>query len=250
MTEEEWLTCIQTRPMLRNLLGLLPDELRVQDVESFPFCRGSDRKLRLFACACYRRVSHLLPNDRARAAVEVAERVADGLLPVEELEWAKARIREPIDALEPGWRASRGAERKALLPTHAALSLGLVVLWREAQKAAYYASSNAYLAVGALDESDRRGASERGEEQAQTDLLRDIFGNPLRPVPFAPSWRTSTAASLASHIDATGEFEIMPILADALMDAGCFNNEVLGHCRGSGPHVRGCWVVDLLLDKK
>ncbi|AMV24453.1 hypothetical protein VT84_08650 [Gemmata sp. SH-PL17] len=67
---------------------------------------------------------------------------------------------------------------------------------------------------------------------------------------FSPSWQTSTAVALASQMYESRDFGAMPILADALQDAGCDNADVLVHCRGSGPHVRGCWVVDLLLGKK
>ena len=82
------------------------------------------------------------------------------------------------------------------------------------------------------------------------DVLRDIFGNPFRPVTFSPSWRTDTAVTLARQMyDARG-FSAMPILADALQDAGCDSEDVLNHCRGAGPHVRGCWVVDLVLGKE
>ena len=79
--------------------------------------------------------------------------------------------------------------------------------------------------------------------------MHDIFGNPFRPVAFDPAWRTSTAVELARQMYEAREFSAMPILADALQDAGCENADVLGHCRGPGPHVRGCWVVDLLLGK-
>jgi hypothetical protein len=79
-----------------------------------------------------------------------------------------------------------------------------------------------------------------------TDLLRDIFGNPFRPVAFDPAWRTDTAMSLARVMYETRDFTAMPILADALQDAGCEHADILDHCRGSGPHVRGCCVVDLV----
>jgi hypothetical protein len=83
----------------------------------------------------------------------------------------------------------------------------------------------------------------------QAALLRDIFGNPFRPVAFAPSWRTSTAVGLARTMFESRDFAAMPVLADALEEAGCDNPDVLAHCRGPGPHVRGCWVVDLVLGK-
>jgi hypothetical protein len=80
-------------------------------------------------------------------------------------------------------------------------------------------------------------------------LLRDIFGNPFRPVSFDPAWRMGNVLSLAQAIYDERAFERLPILADALEDAGCTNADVLGHCRGGGEHVRGCWVVDLVLGK-
>ncbi|WP_315854050.1 hypothetical protein [Gemmata palustris] len=81
-------------------------------------------------------------------------------------------------------------------------------------------------------------------------IIRDIFGNPFRPVAFSPSWRTSTAIAIASQMYESRDFSAMPILADALQDAGCDNANVLDHCRSPGPHVRGCWVVDLVLGKE
>jgi hypothetical protein len=83
----------------------------------------------------------------------------------------------------------------------------------------------------------------------EVDLLRDIFGNPFRPVAFDPAWRTVTTVALANLIDQDRDFTPMPILADALQDAGCDDADILDHCRGPGPHVRGCWVVDLVLGK-
>ena len=81
-------------------------------------------------------------------------------------------------------------------------------------------------------------------------LIHEVVGNPFRPVSFSPSWRTDTAVSLAKQMYESREFGAMPILADALQDAGCDNDDILSHCRGPGPHVRGCWVVDLVLEKE
>jgi hypothetical protein len=82
------------------------------------------------------------------------------------------------------------------------------------------------------------------------ELALELVGpNPFRPVAFDASWQTDTAVSLAKHIYESRDFSAMPILADALQDAGCDSGEVLDHCRGPGPHVRGCWVVDLVLSK-
>ena len=80
-------------------------------------------------------------------------------------------------------------------------------------------------------------------------IVRDVFGNPFRPVVFSPEWRTDTVLALTRQMYAAREFGAMPILADALQDAGCDNTDILEHCRGDGPHVRGCWVVDLVLGK-
>jgi hypothetical protein len=90
----------------------------------------------------------------------------------------------------------------------------------------------------------------RREEQFQVSLLRDIFGNPFRAVAVKSSWRSSTVVSLAQAIYEEPAFDRLPILADALEDAGCDHADILEHCRGPGPHVRGCWVVDLILGKE
>src|SRR5262249_38698799 len=262
MTRREWLACTDPNPMLRFLLGT--DSPRVQDVEAFPACKGSHRKLRLFACACYARVRHLLPNPLARTAVEVAERCGDGEVAAEDLRLADVRLRESIDALEGRWRASRGAERTALLPEHDALALAGVVCWSEAPKAAYYASSNAYYAAAAIANPDKPtsdpgfSASRTAEERAQADLLRDLFGPyPLYPTRVDPSWRTETVVVLARA--AYQERELpggrldparLAVLADALEDAGATAADLLAHLRGPGPHVRGCFAVDQLLGRK
>ena len=67
---------------------------------------------------------------------------------------------------------------------------------------------------------------------------------------FDPSWRTTTVVAPAQGIRAESAFDHLPILADALQDAGCDHTDILEHCRGPGPHVRGCWVVDLVLGKE
>ncbi len=79
------------------------------------------------------------------------------------------------------------------------------------------------------------------------DLLRCVAGNPFRSVQFDPAWRTSTAAGLAGAIHAERAFDRLPILADALEDAGCDDAEVLAHCRADAAHARGCWVVEAIL---
>jgi hypothetical protein len=103
----------------------------------------------------------------------------------------------------------------------------------------------------AVREAMRAIGSGESEQAALVALIRDIFGNPFRPpVEFFPEWRTDTVIAIARTMYASRDFSGMPILADALQDAGCDSEDILTHCRGGGPHVRGCWVVDLVLEKE
>jgi hypothetical protein len=79
-------------------------------------------------------------------------------------------------------------------------------------------------------------------------VMREIFANPFRPLEFDPAWRTTSVVQLAQRIYESREFFAMPVLADALQNAGCDNAAVLDHCRAPGQHLRGCWVLDLVLD--
>lgn len=81
-------------------------------------------------------------------------------------------------------------------------------------------------------------------------IIHEIYGNPFRSVVVEASWLTTDARLLAGGIYTDRAFDRMPILADALQDAGCDNDDILNHCRGPGPHVRGCWVIDLVLGKE
>jgi hypothetical protein len=81
-------------------------------------------------------------------------------------------------------------------------------------------------------------------------LIRELFGNPFRPITLPSSWRSDTVLSLARQMYESRDFVAMPILADALQDAGCDSDDILEHCRGPGPHVRGCWVADRVLNKE
>jgi hypothetical protein len=254
MTESEWDACAKPQRMLRFLLGT--DYPRIQDVEAFPACKTSDRKLRLFACHCFGRLRHLFASPLAEAAAKVAALFAEGVATSEELRRADALLRQALDEMEDGWRASRGAERTALLPRHEALALAFQATRPEAPKAAYYASSNAYLAADAITSPgatphDRNfHARQVAEERAQADLLRELIGPlPFRTVPIDAAWLSGSVVQVAQAIYEEKRFEDMGILADALEEAGCDNAEILSHCRGKGPHVRGCWVVDALLGK-
>jgi hypothetical protein len=187
------------------------------------FLRGkaSDRKLRLFCVACFPLARSYDPDDGTRLlngpTIEFVMRFADGLASVEEMRSV--------------WRA-RGFAATVPSPEHP-------FEW----------------AVGFLQRAEREEALGAQPQRFPTrqELIapfRDIFGNPFRQPNFDSAWRTDTALSLARQMYESREFGAMPILADALQDAGCDNDDVLNHCRGSGPHVRGCWVVDLLTGRK
>jgi hypothetical protein len=215
------------------------------------FLRGkaSDRKLRLFACACCRRIWHLLPDALTKEAVETAERYADGLVDQAELIGAGRHI--------PGYEAGINAVTNAAY---------LVTL--DARLAVYGTSdilpstvpSNAVQAACKRWEQSGRVvvvAAMRSEWEAQSARISDIFGNPFRPVSLAPAWLTPAVRNLAQ---AAYDNRLLPsglldnaglaVLADALEEAGCTSADILSHLRGPGPHVRGCFVLDLLLGKE
>jgi hypothetical protein len=112
-----------------------------------------------------------------------------------------------------------------------------------------YSDGRPYLWVVQADDHDNQW-DKPWDQATGLPLLHCVFGNPFRPVTFSPSWRTDTVVSLAAQMYESRDFGAMPILADALQDAGCDSDDILNHCRGDGPHVRGCWVVDLVLGKE
>jgi hypothetical protein len=100
----------------------------------------------------------------------------------------------------------------------------------------------------AQQQKTRREAAQKAEAAVQCDLYRDVFRYPYDPPPFDPQWRTDTVVTIADGIFRDRAFDRLPILADALEDAGCDAADVLAHCRADRPHVRGCWVIELVLD--
>jgi hypothetical protein len=108
---------------------------------------------------------------------------------------------------------------------------------------------SAFSVQSVFHDSAHAAADPEAEYAVQADLFRCVFQNPFRPVAFVSGWRTDTTVALARQMYEAREFGAMPILADALQDAGCDSADILDHCRGSGPHVRGCWVLDLVLGK-
>jgi hypothetical protein len=234
MNETSWRCC--TDPAL--LLRFGQDDLAA-------------RKLRLFACHCVRRVWPLLTREAVRKAVETAERFADG---------AAER-----DELRAGWQAVRKALSTAPLGTRWEDALMAALDATSEQLSAFYAGNAARSAALALDadwrkthaKADRPADRERmrsgsPEERArQCKVLRDLL--PFEPVEVDPAWRAwagGQVVALAQTIYDEQRWQDLPVLADALEEAGCADERVLLHCRGGALHARGCWLVDRLLDKE
>jgi hypothetical protein len=209
----------------------------------------SHRKLRLFACACCRRGCNLSHGGPIRDAVETSERYADGLATVGELRAAAERCRAWLGGshLAAGaWVASPGVWEAVFFEADVN-GRRVAAGWHNGDlpdpppDAALFSSRLAR------------------EQEAQTSLLRDIIG-PLRPSPRIPasafSWNDGCAVKVATAAyderrpDGTVDGDRLAVLADALEEAGCTDAAILSHCRGPGPHVRGCWAVDMLLGKE
>jgi hypothetical protein len=218
VNEAEWLACADPTRML----GCSPGRL-------------STRTLLLWQVACCRRMGTIVRSKWLRQAISVMEQVADGDLPYSSL---RGYSRER-------WEAFPALNHAGLWETAEAV---LVVVERPDYPS--YASVSVVEAVTRVAHVAERAAVRETEQRGHCDLVRDIIGNPFRPVSFDPAWRTETAVAVASQMYESRDFGAMPILADALQDAGCTSEDILNHCRGPGPHVRGCWVVDLVLGKE
>jgi hypothetical protein len=210
--------------------------------------RLSDRKRRLFAVACCRRFAHLFGDVRSLHALEVAERYADGLASEEEREAAEdAAVDVHIMMRESRFSPSavRWSRQAELLTQAAVLAVSPGV---------YYAGDAADYGRLALAASGAGRWVDQEEEARQCRLLRDVAG----PPPFAdhvidPGWLAGNdraAEQVARWLYETKTFADLPILGDALEEAGCTDQRILDHCRLPGEHVRGCWVVDLILEKQ
>ncbi len=204
----------------------------------------SERRILLFNCACCRSVWNRLGVTDREATVQ-AEQGADDPDAIRTLQRSLEPEQTAALALV-GLRDDPVSDNlRAVLTSQTNLRLGLLGNGWGIGSLAHEA---AQLAANTHSQHDQRHAQE-SEELKQTTLLRDIFGNPFRPVAFDPAWRTDTALALARSMYESREFSAMPILADALQDAGCDSDNILNHCREPGTHVRGCWVVDLVLGK-
>jgi hypothetical protein len=193
------------------------------------------RKLRLFGCACCRRVWEFFTDPVCREAVEAAERFADGEIEKAELETARKATKRAVVKRNPRHPTPHHCAARA------ATMVTLQSLGDSGRSAAAFAAGVAH---------DAKLRNHLDEIRLQLPIFRDIFGNPFRPIAFDPRWRSESAVALARTAYDTRNFTLLPILADALEEAGCDHPEVLNHCRDpNGVHVRGCWVLDGVLGK-
>jgi hypothetical protein len=225
MTENEWQTCTDPQPMLAHLLDS---------------GRATDRKLRLFAVACCRRVSHLFDDVfDSEKAVTAAEQFADGRASQQRLELFRQALS----------RRHRGDIPRAVVlkeANEAANSTAEAVI-AEVRMAALLDDKSIELEKVVVI-ARKAGNSERS---GHASLLRDIFRNPFQFAPaFDESWRPPHAVGHATSMYKQRDFTQMAALGDALEAAGCKDADILGHCRSRSEHVRGCWVVDLVTGRE
>jgi hypothetical protein len=218
--------------------------LEADDVIAFDLYRSAwkqFRKWRLFGAACCRRAMALTPDPRLDTLAACAEQFADGGLIWDEVKKVRrtlTTIRKELGDRFFGPDEVRYDVLEAL--DHATAKNPVAPLG---------APHRAQAAFAAVSRPDYEGGLRRAEAE-QVSLIRDIFGNPFCPVAFDPAWRTDTTVALAKQMYESRDYSAMPILADALQDAGCDNDDILNHCRDAKQvHVRGCWVVDLVLGK-
>src|SRR5262249_8399148 len=194
--------------------------------------------------ACCRRYLDDLPDPASRRAVEVGERMADGLAEEDEVAAALRGASEVAWRVHPGPHLALGQNDPAA---------------RDRRRPAL--AAQCCCASGKVEEASRslraratRMGQRQRESREQAELIRDIAGNHFRPLPaIQPAWLTwhdGTVPRLARSIYEERTFGDVGILADALEEAGCADKALLGHLRGSTLHARGCWVVDLLLGKR
>jgi hypothetical protein len=235
LTEEEWLTGGDPFKMLARLHK-----------------EGSDRKLRLFACACVRQVWSALVDEISQRAVEVAERYADGQASREELLAVHAQASEVsaladlrLTASDPGWAATRAATRASDPARDVFRAASGAAFLSSISAAPWLFDPNTGNALGSGDPDCK--ALARWE---QCELLRELFGNPFQPVRFDPAWRTHEGGlvlHMAREIYDDKRFTHLPVLADLLEEAGCGDERLLAHLHQPGKHLRGCWALDRVL---
>jgi hypothetical protein len=239
MTEQEWLTSTELEAMFT-----CPERGGL----------ASERKGLLLALACLRRVWPCL-SERSREAVEVLERLADRLPADEEREAARRAAERGVNAAGTYHTDYYNADYYGYDPTPANVFIDLADAVRVAASLTD-ALHVADCAAGAASAGGAAGGVNDWllERAAQAALLRDLFGPlPFHRVSLDPAWLTwndGTVVKMAQVVYEERAFDRLPVLADALEEAGCTSRDILDHLRGPGPHVRGCWAVDLLLGKE
>jgi hypothetical protein len=254
MNAQDWLRCDDSLLMLEYIRENLSDPFDTlsgkTDVENgrplgFLSWKAAQRKLRLFACACVRRTREFGGPDQLNA-IRISEQYADGLVDKSALSAAFIPVRDlpepiPDDAdmalsvFGPTDMVWEGRLIDLLLGIGPLLDVGTVA--RKAAEIVTEREGAGYLS--------RRGMGERNQ---QAHLLRDIFGNPFRPVSLDPACLNDTTRAVARAIYEKGQFADLARLAKALKkDAGCANPGLREHCQWPIRHVRGCWAVDLVL---
>lgn len=241
MTQGEWDHCTDPQAMLDFLRSTGP----------------SERKLRLFAVGCCRRIWSLLSDERSRHAVDIAEAYAEGRATSGELSQALGLAWRAYHGFLEAWVRTPSVATEALF--HARMRAAEAVGWvtqdddPRTLQAVRERQSRIELVLPVVEQAARlariavRG-NEPSEEAAQADLLRDIVA-PFRTTSFDPAWRTPSVMELARRAYEQCSFDLLPALGAALSDAGCTDPEILRHCGSEKPHVRGCWVLDLLLKR-
>jgi hypothetical protein len=192
----------------------------------------TERKSRLFLCAIGRTIFDWCRNPWFRDALNSAEKWADTGEPPRGVEQCARQLYQ-MDMSERG------------IPDGEAV---LLSYWNRRQLEQLGWVRIARLA---LQEEPRLRVGDIAppNRDIAANLLRDLVPNPFSNFAWNPEWSTSTARDLTQHIYESREFSALPILADALQDAGCDSDLVLNHCRGNTPHARGCWILDAILDR-
>ena len=204
------------------------------------------RKVGLFVRHLLRCFPEVFTDPRSRAALDAGDRYADGELGGDEFraalraaDEATAEARTRYDA----WAPSFGDADRPAWAAAAATSVA-----RQAAEG-FSPGQLSDLRRAVLDRAGGGGPRKNPIARAMRPIFSEHFGDPRKPVAVDPDWRTSTVLALAGAVYADRAWDRLPVLADALDDAGCTDPDLLGHLRGPGPHARGCWVVDLLLGK-
>jgi hypothetical protein len=233
LTEGQWLEGVEVFWMLNQA------HAQARQVRA-PQSKAGRRRLRLLACACARLVWGLLDDERSRAVVEVAERFAEGQASDREL----TRARLDAEAVTHAGPADDEPLQRRRSAHAAALHAAAPEIW-DTTRAVWRCASALFRPVGV-----RLDLIPKASWRPVGALLHEIFGNPFRPVALGPApwlaWNGGTVAAVARTIAREGAFGELPALLDALQEAGCDHEAILAHLRGPGPHVRGCWALDLL----